>query len=218
MALENQNLGRRDRRLMLLVSGFATLVACSQVGAIIAPSLVKHSPALVLALSSRIRHLLFAVPADINPVAYSVIGFARIAIAAWLCFAVGSWYGDRGFRWLEHQVGGEPPATLRWLQRAASRAGGPLVFFMPGSNLVCALVGQRRMNLQRFALWSSLGIAFRLVWVWIAARLFDTQLKHALDWIEKYQWWLVAAFFLITIVQSARRAASPPAPPAEPGS
>ncbi|CAB4875158.1 unannotated protein [freshwater metagenome] len=218
MALENQNLGRRDRRLMLLVSGFATLVACSQVGAIIAPSLVKHSPALVLALSSRIRHLLFAVPADINPVAYSVIGFARIAIAAWLCFAVGYWYGDRGFRWLEHQVGGEPPATLRWLQRAASRAGGPLVFFMPGSNLVCALVGQRRMNLQRFALWSSLGIAFRLVWVWIAARLFDTQLKHALDWIEKYQWWLVAAFFLITIVQSARRAASPPAPPAEPGS
>ncbi len=216
VGLDKENLGRRDRRLMLLVSAFAVLVACTQVGAIIAPSLVRHNPALLLALSSRLRHLLFAVPADINPVAYSIIGFLRIAVAAWLCYAIGYWYGDRGFRWLEHQVGGEPPATLRWMQRGASRAGGPLVMFMPGSNIVCALVGQRRMTIRRFAVWSSLGIAFRLAWVWVAARLFDTQLRRALDWIEKYQWWLVAAFFLITIVQASRRAASPPAPPAEP--
>ena len=212
-ALENQNLGRRDRRLMLLVSSFAVLVACTQVGSIIAPSLVKHEPALVLALSSRIRHLLFSVPANINPVAYAVIGFLRISGAGWLCYAIGYWYGDRGFRWLERQAGGEPPATLRWLQRTASRAGGPLVVFMPGSNIVCALVGQRRMSAKRFGSWLSLGIAFRLAWVWVAARTFDSQLKRALNWIEKYQWWLVAAFFIVSIVQSARRASAPPPPP-----
>jgi membrane protein DedA with SNARE-associated domain len=213
VALENENVGGRDRRLMLLVSAFAGLVVCTQVGSIIAPSLVKHNPALVLALSSRIRHLLFAVPAGINPVAYAVIGFLRISAAAWLCYAIGYWYGDRGFRWLERQAGGEPPATLRWLQKAAQSAGGPLVVFMPGSNIVCALVGQRRMPMRRFAMWLSLGLAFRLAWVWVAARTFDTQLKKALDWIEKYQWWLVAAFFLVSVVQSARRASAPPPPP-----
>jgi len=213
--LENENLGRRDRRLVLLLSSFAALVACTQVGSIIAPSMVKHSPALVLALSSRIRHLLFAVPANVNPVAYAVIGFLRISAAAWLCYAIGYWYGDRGFRWLERQAGGEPPATLRWLQRMASSAGGPLVLFMPGSNIVCALVGQRRMPARRFAFFVSMGIAFRLVWVWVAARAFDTQLKHALDWVEKYQWYLVSAFFVVSIVQSARRA-SAPTPPSMP--
>ncbi|MEI7619062.1 MAG: hypothetical protein WCK14_10625 [Actinomycetota bacterium] len=212
---ENENLGRRDRRLVLLLSSFAALVACTQVGSIIAPSMVKHSPALVLALSSRIRHLLFAVPANVNPVAYAVIGFLRISAAAWLCYAIGYWYGDRGFRWLERQAGGEPPATLRWLQRMASSAGGPLVLFMPGSNIVCALVGQRRMPARRFAFFVSMGIAFRLVWVWVAARAFDTQLKHALDWVEKYQWYLVSAFFVVSIVQSARRA-SAPTPPSMP--
>ncbi len=213
VALENENLGRRDRRLVILVSSFAALVACTQVGSIIAPSMVKHSPELVLALSSRIRHLLFAVPANVNPVAYAVIGFLRISAAAWLCYAIGYWYGDRGFRWLERQAGGEPPATLRWLQRSASRAGGPLVLFMPGSNIVCALVGQRRMPARRFGVFVSIGIAFRLAWVWIAARAFDSQLKHALDWIEKYQWYLVSAFFIVSIVQSARRASATPPPP-----
>ena len=208
--LQNQNLGRRDRRLIVLMSGFAVLVACSQVGGIIGPSLVKKSPELLLVLSSRIRHLLFAVPAGINPVAYSAIGFVRISLAAYLCYAIGYWYGDRGFLWLERQAGGEPPKVLRWFQTAATRAGGPLVFFMPGSNIVCALVGQRRMPLRRFIAWLSLGIVFRLTWVWIAARQFDSQLKRALDWIEKYQWWLVGGFFLIATVQSARRASAPP--------
>jgi membrane protein DedA with SNARE-associated domain len=97
----------------------------------------------------------------------------------------------------------------------ASSAGGPLVLFMPGSNIVCALVGQRRMPARRFAFFVSMGIAFRLVWVWVAARAFDTQLKHALDWVEKYQWYLVSAFFVVSIVQSARRA-SAPTPPSMP--
>jgi membrane protein DedA with SNARE-associated domain len=84
---------------------------------------------------------------------------------------------------------------------------------MPGSNIVCALVGQRRMPARRFGVFVSIGIAFRLAWVWIAARAFDSQLKQALDWIEKYQWYLVSAFFIVSIVQSARRASAPPPPP-----
>jgi len=203
----------RDKRLGYLLAAFAVLVACTQVGAIISPKLIERSPELLLALSSRMRHLLFAVPADINPVAYTVIGFVRLSIAAWVCYGLGLFYGDRGVAWLERQVQGDTPAIFRWLQRTADTAGPALVFFMPGSNIVCVLVGQRKMPARRFGLWLSLGIAFRLIWLWIAARLFDSELKTILKYVEKYQWWLVAAFFLISILQGARKAAkNPPAP------
>jgi membrane protein DedA with SNARE-associated domain len=208
--------GGRDMRLAYLVAGFAALVACSQIGAIFFPTLIKRSPALLLALSSRMRHLLFAVPAGINPFAYSVVGFLRLSAAAWICYGLGYHYGDRGVSWLERQVQGDTPATFRWLQRAADRAGPLLLFFMPGSNIVCVLVGQRKMPKQRFALWLSLGIAFRLGWLWIAARLFDSELQKILKFIDKYQWYLVAAFFAITILQSARKAAKNGPPPARP--
>lgn len=210
----------RDRRLAWLLAAFAVLVACTQVGAITAPTLVKDSPELLLALSSRIRHLLFAVPAGINPVAYTLIAFVRLGAAAWLCYSLGRHYGDRGMAWIERQVQGDTPATFRWLQRAADKGGPALVFFMPGSNIVCALVGQRRMPVQVFGLCLTAGIAFRLAWVWAAARAFDSELKSILDWIERYQWWLVGAFFVITVLQSARKSASaaksgapPPLPP-----
>lgn len=197
----------RDPRLRYLLAAFGTLVACTQVSAIIFPTLVKSSPELLILLSSRIRHLLFAIPADINPVAYVVIGFFRISLAAWVCYGLGYFYGNRGVAWLERQVQGDTPAMFRWMQRSADKAGPALLFFMPGSNIVCALVGQRTMHRRRFAIWLSLGIVFRLGWVWIAARAFDSQLRSILGFIEKYQWWLVAAFFLISVLQGARKAA-----------
>ena len=209
----DQRLRTRDRRLTALLAGFAALVACTQLGAIFFAPLIKRSPELLLALSSRMRHLLFAVPAGINPVAYAAIGFARLSVAAWLCYGIGRDYGDRGVAWLERQVQGDTPATFRWLQRAADKAGPLLVFLMPGSNIVCVLVGQRKMPRERFALWVSLGISFRLIWLWIAARLFDSELKTVLTYIEKYQWWLVAAFFVISMLQGARKAAKNPSPP-----
>ncbi|MCU1391634.1 MAG: hypothetical protein JWM34_62 [Ilumatobacteraceae bacterium] len=195
--------GRKDKRLALLVAAFATLVACSQVGSIIFPTLIKRSPTLLLALSSRMRHLLLSVTAGVNPFGYAVVGFIRLSVAAWVCYGLGYFYGDRGVLWLEKQVQGDTPATFRWLQKGADRAGPLLTFLMPGSNIVCVLVGQRKMTRERFALYLSTGIAFRLVWLWIAAKVFDSQLKTILKFIEKYQWWLVAAFFLITILQSA---------------
>ncbi len=203
----------RDMRLAGLVSAFAVLVACGQVGAIIFPTLIKRSPVLLLALSSRMRHLLFAVPAGINPFGYAIVGFVRLSIAAWVCYGLGYFYGDRGVLWLEKQVQGDTPATFRWLQRAADRAGAPLTFFMPGSNIVCVLVGQRKMARQKFAVWLSAGIVFRLIWLWVAAKLFDSQLKSILKFIERYQWWLVAAFFIITVLQSTVKAARQGPPP-----
>lgn len=197
----------RDMRLAFLVAAFAALVACSQVGGIIFPTLLRRSPTLLLLLTARMRFLLLSVAAGINPFAYAIVGFVRLSAAAWVCYGLGFYYGDRGVTWLEKQVQGDTPATFRWLQRAADRAGPALTFFMPGSNIVCVLVGQRKMPKERFAIWLSAGIVFRLIWLWIAAQIFDSQLKSILKFIDKYQWWLVAAFFLITIVQGAYKTA-----------
>jgi len=44
------------------------------------------------------------------------------------------------------------------------------------------------------------------VWVWIAAKHWEEELKDILDWINRYQWWLVGAFLAIAVFQSVRRA------------
>ena len=172
-----------------------------------APTIVKRSPELLLALSSRIRHLLFAVPAGINPVGYSVIGFARLFAAGCVCYALGHGYGNRGMR-----MGGAPvrgpdagdvplDAARRRPIRAAPRG--------PDAGQ------QHRVRARRlpphapgvFAACLSIGIAVRLVWVWVAAKQFEDQLKVPSTGSSSYQWWLVGGFFAVTFLQSvaARR-------------
>ena len=196
----------RDLRLQGLVAAYVVLYAAANVASVTAPRLVKNSPELLLAGSSRIRHLLFAVPAGISPAAYGVIGFVRLFAAGAVCFLLGRWYGSRGFAWLDHQLGDQRPATLRWLERATDRVGWLFVLLMPGSNIVCALVGHRKMAPKQYFAMLSAGIVIRLWWVWLAANHWESELKSALKWVGKYQWWLVGGFLVVTVAQSYRRA------------
>jgi hypothetical protein len=196
---------RPDRRLAALLSAFSALVIANNIGSVIAPSLVKRSPELLIVLSARIRHLLFAVPAGIGPVPYAVLGYVRLLVAAIVLFLLGQSYGERTFQWFDKQLGGERPATLRWIERGVDRVAWLLIVLMPGSNIVAFLVGKRGMTTRRFLALISMGIVVRLAWVWAAAKQFEDELKRLLDWIDKYQWYLVAAFFAITLAQSARQ-------------
>jgi len=191
--------------MRMLVGAYVLLYAAANVGSVMAPRLVEQSPELLLALSSRTRHLLFAVPAEITPAAYGLVGFVRLALAAAVCFLLGRWYGNRGFAWLDRQLGDQRPATLRWLERATDRVGWLFVLLMPGSNIVCALVGHRKMSPRTFFPLVLVGIVARLWWVWLAANHWESELKDALKWISKYQWWLVGGFLAITLLQSWRR-------------
>lgn len=193
------------RRTPLLVACFVALVICTNVGAIMAPSLVKRSPELLLGLSSRIRHLLFSVPAGISPINYAAIGFARLLAAAVICYLLGKAAGDRFFGYIERQLDGEKPATLRWTETAVEKAAMPLVAIFPGSNIVCFLAGRRRLPGPRFAVAIVVGIAFRLTWVWAAAKQFESQLTTSLDFIDRYQKWFIVALIVLTIVPSTMR-------------
>jgi membrane protein DedA with SNARE-associated domain len=203
-----------DRRLLsVLLSAYVALVIAANIGSILAPSLVNDQPALLLALSARNRHLLLTVAADINAIAYWVIGGARLAVAGAVCFLLGRHFGERGLAWVERQTNGELPATFVWLERAVDRAGAALVVLMPASNVVAALVGVRRMTPRRFAVLLALGIVIRLATFWFLGVTFEEPLDKLLDWIDRYQWWLVGAFLLLTLLSSLQRTSRRPRQP-----
>lgn len=197
----------RRHRLASLLGIVGALLVAANVGSIMMPTLVKDAPVLLLALSSRSRHLLLTVGAGIDAIPYFVVASLRLSAAAIPFYLLGRWYGDSGLRWLERQAGGMP-ATISWVERGYRRYGDIVLFFMVGSNLVCLLAGQRRDSPKRFALVFGAGVLARLCFFWIVGKAFEDFLTDVVDWIGRYQWWLVGAFFLLTVFQSYRRSAA----------
>ena len=214
----------KTRRTMLGVA--LALYVTGTIGSNVAFGWLDTRPELVLALSSRNRNLLGSVP-FINPLAYALIGFSRVMLVAVVLYLVGRWFGPRALGWVENQLG-ELPSIYRWAQSAIDRVGWVVVVLMPGSNLVCLLAGHRRMDVRRFVTAAAAGTVLKLVVLWIGGKIFEDQIRAFFDFIEGYQWWLVAAAFAFTFAQAAWRARSrvggtgsslgdppPPRPPGE---
>ncbi|MEK7293089.1 MAG: hypothetical protein AAB327_06305 [Actinomycetota bacterium] len=179
------------------------LFVIGTIGSNIGPALIDEHPVWVLILSSRNRNLFGSVPyIDLLP--YIVIGFIRVLIAGVALYLVGRWYGTRALGWVENNMG-ELPAIYRWTERIVDRAGSIALVLMPGSNVVCLMLGHRRMTPRRFIPLISLGIAIKLAVLWQGGRIFEDQIRSFLNYIEKYQWWLVIGLFAISMLQSVRR-------------
>jgi len=194
-------------RLGLLLGIIGVLLVMSNVGTILSASLAKDHPLTLLALSARNRHLLLAVAAGVGAVPYVLVSFLRLVTPAIVFFLLGTWYGDRGLRWLERQAGGTP-ASIRWVERWFDRASLPIVFLMVGSNLVCLLAGARRMPARTYAIVLATGILVRLAFFWFLGKALQDPLEVVLDWLNRYQWWIAGAFLAITLAQSFRRASA----------
>ena len=183
---------------------FTTLLfVIGTVGSNIGPALVDEKPRLILMLSSRNRNLFGSVP-YIDLASYLSIGFVRILIAGIALYLVGRWYGTKALGWVEGNMG-ELPAIYKWTERAVDRAGPAILVLMPGSNIVCLLLGHRRMPPTKFVPLLMIGIAFKLAILWQGGRIFEEQIKSFLEWIEKYQWYVVVGLFAISFLQSARK-------------
>ncbi|MHB1130742.1 MAG: hypothetical protein ACYC06_12025, partial [Ilumatobacteraceae bacterium] len=85
------------------------------------------------------------------------------------------------------------------------KAGSVALVLMPGSNIVCLMLGHRKMPPRRFVPLLMLGIAIKLAVLWQGGRIFENQIRSFLNYIEKYQWWLVIGLFAISMLQSVRR-------------
>ncbi len=193
----------------LLVAFTSCLFVIGTIGTNIGPALVDDRPLLVLFLSSRSRNLFGSVP-FIDPLPFFVVGFCRLLVAAIALFYVGRLFGERALRWTEAQVG-EMPRIYRWTERATLRIGWLAAFLMPGSNIVCLLLGHLKLDPRKFIPAVASGIVFRLIVMWFGGKLFEDQIRAALDWLDAYQWWLVGGLFAITFFQASRRK-SPGAP------
>lgn len=189
-------------RRLVLVAGLLLYIA-GTIGSSIAPATIDKHPVSTLALSSRNRNLFASVP-FIDPLPYAVVGFLRVLAAGVVLYLIGRWYGAKGIGWVEGQVG-ELPATIRWIQKGIGKAGWLLVVLMPGSNIVCLMVGHRKMPGRTFMPLLAVGIALKLAVLWVGGQVFEHQIKTFLDLIERYQWWIVIALFAFTFVQSAGR-------------
>jgi hypothetical protein len=198
-------------RLSTLLGTIGVLIVASNIGTILSATLVNDHPVVLIALSARIRHLLLAVAAGIDAVPYFAIGFLRLLAPAAVFYLLGRWYGASGLRWLERQAGGMP-ASIRWVEQAFAKVKDPLVVLMPGSNLVCLLAGAAKLTPRRYGMLLTLGIVGRLIVIWFLGKALEEPLGVVLDFIQRYQWWIVAGFVLLTFAQSFRKAstATPP--------
>ena len=197
------------RMRKLLVAFTSCLFVIGTIGTNIGPALVDDRPLLVLFLSSRSRNLFGSVP-FIDPLPFFIVGFCRLLVAAIALFYVGRLFGERALRWTEAQVG-EMPRIYRWTERATLRIGWLAAFLMPGSNIVCLLLGHLKLDPRKFIPAVASGIVFRLIVMWFVGKLFEDQIRSALDWLDAYQWWIVGGLFAITFFQASRRK-SPGAP------
>jgi len=179
------------------------LFVAGTIGSNIGPALVDERPLLVLTMSARNRNLFGAVP-FVDPAPWAVIGFVRLLLAAVCLYLVGLWYGDRALRWVESQLG-ELPAIYHWTERLADRAGWLAILLMPGSNIVCLLVGHLKMPPARFVALAVTGIVVRLAVLWSGGKQVEDEIQSVVGWINGYQWWIVGGLFALTLFQSARR-------------
>ncbi|MFM7124798.1 MAG: hypothetical protein ACKOXW_05885 [Actinomycetes bacterium] len=179
------------------------LFVIGTIGSNIGPALVDNHPSLVLALSSRNRNLFGSVP-YIDVIPYAAIGFVRILIAGIALYFVGRWYGQKALGWVEGNLG-ELPAIYRWTEKAVDKGGSIALVLMPGSNVVCLLLGHKHMSIKRFIPLLSTGIVIKLVVLRLGGDQFEDQIRAFLKGIEQYQWYVVAALFGLSFFQSMRK-------------
>jgi membrane protein DedA with SNARE-associated domain len=67
------------------------------------------------------------------------------------------------------------------------------------------MAGHRRMPIGRFVPLLATGVALKLTALWAGGRLLEDELESILDFIGKYQWWLVGGLFALSFMQSGRR-------------
>ena len=188
------------RSVLAITSGLFVL---GTIGSNIGPALVDERPEFVLLLSSRNRNLFGSVPyIDLLP--YVLIGFVRVLAAAVALYFCGRFFGEKAVRWLEGQAG-EPPRIYVWLERAVDKMGVWAVIIFPGSNVVCLLVGHRGMKPRTFLIFVSIGIAIKLWVLRVLGRIFESEIRSFLDFIDEYQWWLVIGLFALSLLQGQFR-------------
>ncbi|MFM7045084.1 MAG: hypothetical protein ACKOYG_05970, partial [Ilumatobacteraceae bacterium] len=165
--------------------------------------LVDEAPALLLALSSRNRHLVLTQPSDLGPWLWGAIGAARLTLSAVVCHYLGRAYGDRALRWFYRYLG-MPSDRVDKFEKGFTDAEIVLVPLFVGSNIVWVLSGAAATPWRRLIPLAALGIAGRLVVLWFLAAQFQEQLGSVIDFTTRYQTWFILGTLVIVVLTQIR--------------
>ena len=92
---------------------------------------------------------------------------------------------------------------IKMIQRGFGKVA-PLVILIAPSFYWCVLAGAARMRLRLFITLNIIGTIGRLILIRLAGDAFHDELKHVLDWIQRYQWWLVGLSLVLVALQVFR--------------
>jgi membrane protein DedA with SNARE-associated domain len=157
---------------------------------------------LQIFINPRNRWLLLASP-QIAAVPFFVVGFIRLVLTDPIAYVLGWQYGDTAIRWAEKKMG-DDGGTIRKVERWFGKAA-PLVILIAPSFYWCVLAGASRMKPRVFITLNVIGTIGRLVLFRLAGEAFREQLETVLEWVQRYQLWLVAFSFLVVAVQVFRK-------------
>lgn len=194
---------RQDRRvpLSLLLSIFVASMVVGFASDIAGPTLINRHPLLQIALNPRNRWLLLASP-QIAAIPFYAVGFVRLVSTDPVGYVLGYQYGDAAVAWAEKQMG-DTEGIVKMIQRGFGKVA-PLVILIAPSFYWCVLAGAARMRLRLFIILNIIGTIGRLIIFRLAGDAFRDELERVLDWIQRYQWWLVGMSVALVALQVFR--------------
>jgi hypothetical protein len=181
----------RGRRLNVLGTVIGVTYAAAIAGSILSAKLVKSHPAILLALSSRNRHLLLTKGTGIGLATFVIIPLLRLAPTAVAYFLLARDYGDQGKAWMQREAGGLP-STVGWAERLFDKLGPSTLVLFAGSQLAWLVAGLRRVPTRVFLAFEVTGIVLRVTFFWVLGERFKPQIERVLAVIGRFTWPLTA--------------------------
>ena len=185
------------------IAAFVGLVVCSNIATATWAALDNEHPARLLMLSARNRFLVVTVPSGISPITWSLLAFARLGASALVCHLVGRAYGDRALRWFWKFMG-MPQEQVGKFEHAFAKAEWVVVPFFVGSNIVWVLSGAARTTWKRLLPLFAVGLAARLSLLWWLAKQFEDEVRSAMRWVDRYQFWVIGVSIAIVVLVNVR--------------
>ncbi len=182
-----------------LVVAFVGLVVCTNIANIVFARWVKTQPEQLIMLSSRNRYLIGAVGAGISPFSYAVIATVRLTLAAAVCHFLGRAYGDHALRWFTRFLGMTTEAVDRFEQQYRT-AEWVLIPIFVGSNIVFVLSGTVRTRWRRILPLMLVGIAGRLALLWWLAKQFESEVKSAINFLQRFQLPIIIGSLVLVVL------------------
>ena len=184
-------------------AAFVALVVCTNIANASFATLDDENPLRLLLLSSRNRYLVLTVPSGVSPVAWAAVAAARLGAAAVVCHMIGRCYGDRALRWFWRFLG-MPAEQVARFEQGVARAEWAFVPFFVGSNIVWALTGAAATTWRRLVPMFVVGLAARLALLWWLAKTFEDELRSVIDWLNRYQLWIVVGSLALVVLGNVR--------------